>query len=217
MRHQAIRFVAVTLSIMLITIVPVRASPVPLADIIQVIGNYHGGDQYAGLRLRSVSQDRDGARGFAGGQNSSTTSNETSAQQSEAGNVEMIELGEVTGSICECGEIEVPGGGFSFPKLPLLALAVLPLLFIDFSSGGGSSISRSGNNILTPLIKVPELLAPNPISPPNQTTPSPAPIPEPATLLLIGTGLVGVAARARRRRKNAQDEEATQIARNEEA
>lgn len=221
MRHQAVRFVAVTLSVMLATVLPAQASPVSLTEVIQVIGNYQSGDRYAALRLRAVSQDGNAVskasspagRGSATGQDASITTNGTASPQGGTGTVEMIELGEVNGSICDCGEIEVPGGDFSFPKLPLLALAALPLLFLDF--GGDGDGGRSASNLFTSFTNVPELITPTPMPTP---TPRPAPIPEPTTLLLIGTGLAGFAARARRRRSgHARDEEAAQHVNTEEA
>jgi hypothetical protein len=40
------------------------------------------------------------------------------------------ETGDISGTICDCGEIAVPGGGGGFPKLALLGLAAIPLAFI---------------------------------------------------------------------------------------
>jgi hypothetical protein len=100
--------------------------------------------------------------------------------------VEIIDQGDVEGTICDCGEILIPVGGF--PKWPLLFLAAIPLFFID-----------SGDDIETPIFTPTPPLTPqiNPTpTPPPQT---PEPVPEPATLLLFGSGLAAFAAGLRRR------------------
>jgi hypothetical protein len=123
------------------------------------------------------------------GDTSNITGTTVAVQDPGAVQVETIELGDIQGTICDCGEIPgLPGGGF--PKLPLLALAGIPLLFL----GGGED---------TP----PNEFFPNPTpTPPPQT-----PIPEPATLLLLGSGLAALGARTRRRRA------ALAVARNDES
>ena len=96
--------------------------------------------------------------------------------------VEVIEEAEVEGTICDCGELLIPGGGF--PKWPLLFLAAVPLVFINDCD------DCDENPISTPT----------PTPPPP--TPTPTPTPEPASLLLFGTGLLAVGAGLRRRRRN---------------
>jgi hypothetical protein len=100
--------------------------------------------------------------------------------QDQQTTVETIELGEVDGTLCDCGEIKIPGGGF--PLWPLLGFAGVPLFFIP------------GDDDTPPNTPTPTPTQPPPTSPP------PAPIPEPATLLLFGTGLAAIGAGARRRR-----------------
>lgn len=95
--------------------------------------------------------------------------------------VEIIEEAEVEGTICDCGEILLPGG---FPKWPLLFLTAVPLVFI---------------NDCDDCVQTPES-TPTPTPPPPTATPTPTP--EPASLLLFGTGLVAVGAGLRRRRRN---------------
>lgn len=94
------------------------------------------------------------------------------------GQVETVDLGDVTGTVCDCGEIPVvprPGGiGF-----PWWALAGIPLICISGICFGDDS---------TP-----------PLGPPLPPPPTPQPIPEPATLLLFGSGLLAAGASARRR------------------
>ncbi|HEV2861370.1 MAG TPA: PEP-CTERM sorting domain-containing protein [Pyrinomonadaceae bacterium] len=102
--------------------------------------------------------------------------------QSGGGQVETVDLGDVTGTVCDCGEIPgtlLPNRG-GIPWWPLLGAAVVPLFF-----GGGDEDTPSNPN-------------------PTPTPEIPPSIPEPATLLLFGTGLLAVGARARRRYSNRQ-------------
>ncbi|MFL6546996.1 MAG: PEP-CTERM sorting domain-containing protein [Candidatus Udaeobacter sp.] len=43
--------------------------------------------------------------------------------------VSVIQQGDIEGTICDCGEIIIPAGGF--PKWPLLFLGAIPLFFIS--------------------------------------------------------------------------------------
>ncbi|HEY1403950.1 MAG TPA: PEP-CTERM sorting domain-containing protein [Pyrinomonadaceae bacterium] len=113
----------------------------------------------------------------AGSTDTGITGTTVAVQQPGSVQVETIELGDIQGTICDCGEIALPPGG-GFPKLPLLALAGIPLLFLG---GGGDDI---------PPIDVF----------PTPTPPPPPQVPEPATLLLLGSGLAALGAGARRRR-----------------
>ena len=97
------------------------------------------------------------------------------AQPQQGGQVETIDLGDVTGTVCDCGEIlveDIPGG---VPWWPLLGLAGIPLFFIDDGD--------------------------KPPNTPPGPTPTPTVVPEPATLFLFGTSLLALGAGARRRRR----------------
>lgn len=99
----------------------------------------------------------------------------------QTGQVQTVDLGEVTGTVCDCGEIAPAGatgadsGGGGIPRLPLLAFAAapgLPCLFTDLCSR-------------------------NP--PPPPPPPPPPGVPEPLTLITFATGLGAFAALRRRR------------------
>jgi hypothetical protein len=88
--------------------------------------------------------------------------------------VDVVDQGDVEGTICDCGEITLPGGGF--PKWPLVFLAAIPFFFID-----------GCDHCETP-------------TPPTTPTPPRTPeIPEPASMLLFGSGLAALGAGLRRR------------------
>ena len=141
MKHRPFRLVAVVLSIVFGVTAPAYAGTVGLGDVVQTAGNGQTGE----LRLRSVSQDES--------RQTSTTAPapEPGAPVDESaplpsiipvdvapaqgqGNVETIDVGDVTGTVCDCGEILIPGGGF--PTWPLLGLAAVPLGFIETGGGG---------------------------------------------------------------------------------
>ena len=207
MKHQALRQFALMLSVLLIAAVPAQAGAVRFGDVIALATiNGQSGRPNVDLRLRSVTQQSGGAttqdrQTASAGNNSqdrkniqtpaaaAPTANADSSitgttvavqQQPGAVQVETIELGDIQGTICDCPWPAPPGVGF--PKLPFLALAGIPLLFL----GGGD-----------------EIIPPSIVLPPPPTPPPTPEIPEPATLLLLGSGLAALGAGARRRRSNA--------------
>ena len=201
MTSRAFRPIAAILSILLLSGAPTHAAPVAISEVIQVLGSYQNPPE---LRLRSVSQNTNSLvdegngpspvasaaqQSAAGGvaEIPDTTIPEVATSASadtllagvavsadpQAG-VDVVDQGDVEGTICDCGEITVPGGGF--PKWPLLFLAAIPFFFI-----------HGCDHCETP-------------TPPTTPTPPGTPeIPEPASLLLFGTGLAAFGAGLRRR------------------
>ena len=195
---RAFRPVVAIFSILLLTGVPTHAAPVAISEVIQVLGNYQNPPE---LRLRSVSQhantlvsEDDGPSPVASASQEEAAGEtvemaDTTVVDASSGDtllagvavsmdpqagVDVVDQGEVEGTICDCGEITVPGGGF--PKWPLLFLAAIPFFFLN-----------GCDDCDTP-----------PSTPP--TTPPPTPeIPEPASLLLFGSGLAAFGAGLRRR------------------
>lgn len=199
MMSRAFRPTAAILSILLLSGVPTHAAPVAISEVIQVLGSYQNPPE---LRLRSVSQNPSAAVDEDGSSPIATAAQEAAAgdvveladastadvvngntllsgvavsMEPQAG-VDVVDQGEVEGTICDCGEITVPGGGF--PKWPLLFLAAIPFFFI-----------HGCDDCDTP--------------PPTTPTPPDEVIPEPASLLLFGTGLAAFGARLRKRRNKA--------------
>ena len=199
MMSRAFRPIAATLSLLLLCGAPTHAAPVAISQVIQVIGSYQNPPE---LRLRTVSQntstlvaDGDGASPVSSTPQQSSAAGVASIPDSTTGDVvsantadtllsgvavsadpqagvEVVDQGEVEGTICDCGEITVPGGGF--PKWPLLFLAAIPFFFI-----------HGCDHCETP--------------PTTPTPPGTPEIPEPASLLLFGSGLAAFGAGLRRR------------------
>ena len=212
---RAFRPTAAVLSILLLSGVPTHAAPVAISEVIQVLGSYQNPPE---LRLRSVTQHTtylvqegggpspvatDAQQSAAGDPADvvdvvdATTIDTTSGDTLLAGvavsadpqaGIDVVDQGEVEGTICDCGEITIPGGGF--PKWPLLFLAAIPFFFI-----------HGCDDCETPT--------------PPSTPPSTPEIPEPASLLLFGTGLAAFGAGLRRR--YARGKLAAQIETSEEA
>lgn len=201
MKHQGISAMALMLIFLLVMAVPARAGVLHFADVVYTRAST-GASTDARLRIAPQSgtstiapqqsiqrggaagtPQQSGANAPAGG---STTPNDATLSQS-GGQVETVDLGDVTGTVCDCGEIpstlEIPGGGFPF--WPFIGLVAIPLAFIP---GGDEAV---------PFV-IPPPIIPTPVPQPQPQPPS-TPVPEPATLLLFGTSLLALGARARRR------------------
>ena len=211
MRHQARRPIALMLGGLLLAAVPAQAGPVEYRDVVSFSTAFgRSGGPSVDLRLSSYAQQQGKSAGQtasvpAGARDAKVGGASTASQEAGAGGsltgagvapqdqqttVETIELGEVDGTLCDCGEIVIPGGGF--PLWPLLGLAAVPLFFLPAGDG----------DILEDFPILPTL------STPATPTPAPAPVPEPATLLLFGSGLAAIGAGARRRARQSKLQQA---------
>ena len=108
------------------------------------------------------------------------------------GQVQTVDLGDVTGTVCDCGEIPLVEGPARRGGIPWWPLAGIPLICIS--------------GICTPE-NTPE--CEEPCGPPPPPPPPPPQIPEPMSLLLFGSGLLALGAGARRRYGRKQLEEKT--------
>ena len=183
------------LFIFLLTSAPAFAEPVTINQVVQTLTSSRGTPD---LRLNTlVAQDpgkgkqQGGPRGDTtpqapaqGGKNESLISGVTVTGEGQRRGVEVIEEGEVEGTICDCGDILVAGG--SFPKWPFLFLAAVPIAFIHTNECESCNNTPSSTPTPTP-------------PPPSTPTPPPPGVPEPASILLFGTGVAAIGAGLRRR------------------
>ena len=187
-RWRAVRaFTAFALVAVLFAARSVQAEPVRIHQVVQTLSTYQGP---ADLRLGTITtQDPSGNakpsttnKGNDGPADSIVAVLDGSGlpvvQDPQKLGVEVIEEAEVEGTICDCGDMFIPGG---FPKWPLLFLTAVPLVFINDCDDCDENPQSS----------------PTPTPPPP--TPTPTPTPEPASLLLFGTGLLAAGAGLRRR------------------
>lgn len=143
-----------------------RADSVAFESVVSP-GGAQSGAQNGGQTSKSSQSGQGGGQNGGGGQ---------------PAQVLTVDLGDVTGTVCDCGEIAPAGApgaspsGDGFPRLPLLAFAAapgIPCLFTDLCSR----------------------------EPPPPPPPPPPGVPEPLTLITFATGLGAFAALRRRRHR----------------
>jgi hypothetical protein len=213
MKSRIFRHASTVASLLLLVAVPTQASPVRFGDVVNVMGDLHRGSHNEQLRLRATQDpaaplsvrgniaSSNGAVSPATDENVVAASNELAATensntslvagtdispQQPQGDVTVFDQDQVSGTICDCGEIPAVGGGF--PVWPFLLL--IPLVCVTGICTGDDKEKP----------------------PPPTPTPTP-PIPEPTSLLLLGSGIAALSAGARRRyaRMKAAKEAATML------
>jgi hypothetical protein len=171
---------------------PVRAATLTFADVMQAAGANGQLHPASEVRLRVNTQSGAAQSGSAASQQT-TAGTQTAQQQTtqtpsttqstpdgtlsqSGGNVQTVDLGDVTGTVCDCGEIPAvfkPKGGI--PWWPFTGIVLICATGICH----GNECTDCNIPVCTDC---------------NTTT-----TPEPATLLLFGSGLLALGAAARRR------------------
>jgi len=179
-----------------------HAGPVLVSQVVQTVNTLQTS---VDLRLRNLSQDPvspdvkgttsaigDDANSSKGGAKADSilAGVAVDLQTQKVGTV-VVEEAIVEGTVCDCGEILLPVGGF--PKWPLLFLAAIPLIFIPECDDCDVTVCE--NCVIS---------TPTPTPPPPNST-----VPEPTSLFLFGTGLLAIGAGLRRRYAKAKDETET--------
>ena len=204
-QHSGLRMVrkfAAILLIFVLTAVPALADTVTINQVVQTLTSSKGTsdiklstlvaqDPNPSAPKTSTPQTGTGngsqASNQGGAKNEPVISGVTVATGTQQLGVDIVEEGEVEGTICDCGEILIAGG--AFPKWPFLFLGAIPLAFItDDCDDCDEPPTQQESPTPTP-------------PPPSTPTPTPPPpeVPEPASLLLLGTGLAALGAGVRRR------------------
>ena len=181
---------AATLCIILLTSAAAQAGPVQINQVVQTLSSLRGAPELTLISQDPIATGTKGSSTPNAPRNDKAGSNDPKLDSLLSGftltpgmqqiGVDIIEEGEVDGTICDCGEILIAGG--AFPKWPFAFLAAVPLAFIDKND----DCEDCQQSTPTP-------------TPPSNPTPTPTPTPEPASLLLFGTGLLAFGAGLRHR------------------
>jgi hypothetical protein len=210
---RVIRMFAAILTVFISTAVPALADTVRINQVVQTLISSKGTSDIRLSTLVEQDQSPSGpktstpqsgpasdspASNQGGTKNESIGTGVTVATGGQQLGIDIVEEGEVEGTICDCGEILVAGD--AFPKWPLLFLGAVPLIFISDCD----DCDEPPNSIPTPTPTPPSIETPSPTPPPQ--------VPEPASLLLLGTGLAAVGAGVRRRRNRTERGSAGSVA-----